>query len=95
MSLEREIDILGRTKRYMDEIAGFGLNNMGMLDETFMTKFKNNIEELRHLGFVQISDMMEKLAKTRDIKTYVQIEFILKNMQNYIYKFSYDLDEYN
>ncbi|MCT4545267.1 MAG: hypothetical protein N4A63_17175 [Vallitalea sp.] len=86
MALDREIDIIKRTKEYMDEIASFGVNNIERMDETFHSELENNIEELRRIGFVQISDMLERLLETRDIKTYIHIAFVLRGMQNNILK---------
>jgi hypothetical protein len=84
MSLDREIDTIKRTKQYMDEIASFGVNNLERMDKDFHSKLQKNIEELRLIGFVKISDMLERLMETKDIKTYVNIEFILIEMQKSI-----------
>jgi hypothetical protein len=84
MSLDREIDTIERTKQYMDEIASFGVNNMERMDKAFQSKLQKNIEELRLIGFVKISDMLKRLIETKDIKIYVNIEFILIEMQKSI-----------
>jgi transcriptional regulatory protein LevR len=86
MPLDREIDIIKRTKQYMDEIASFGVNNIDRMDKTFQSKLEKNIEELRRIGFVHISHMLERLVETKDIKIYVRIEFILIEMQKSIWK---------
>ncbi|MCT4607499.1 MAG: hypothetical protein N4A64_15595 [Marinisporobacter sp.] len=86
MAFDREIDIIKRTKEYMDEIASFGVSNIGRMDETFRGKLEKNIEELSHVGFVQMAHMMERLMETRDIKIYVYIGFVLREMQNNILK---------
>ncbi|MCT4686396.1 hypothetical protein [Vallitalea sp.] len=86
MPLDREIDIIKRTKQYMDEIASFGVNNIDRMDKTLQSKLEKNIEELRHIGFVQISHMLVRLVETKDIKIYVRIEFILIEMQKSIWK---------
>lgn len=86
MPLDREIDIIKTTKEYMDEIASFGVNNIDRMDKTFQSKLEKNIEQLRYIGFVQMSDMLERLVKTKDVKTYVCIELILIEMQKSIWK---------
>ncbi|MCT4565333.1 MAG: hypothetical protein N4A68_13600 [Maledivibacter sp.] len=86
MALDKATDIIKRTKKYMDEIASFGVNNMGRMDKTFQGKLEKNIDDLSRVGFVQISDMVERLMETRDIKTYVHIGFVLREMQNNILK---------
>ncbi|MCT4597759.1 MAG: hypothetical protein N4A50_07805 [Vallitalea sp.] len=86
MPLDREIDIIKRTKEHMDEIVSFGVNNIDRMDKVFQYNLEKNIKELRHIGFVQISDMLERLIETKDIKTYVCIELILIEMQKSIWK---------
>lgn len=86
MALDREIDIIKRTKEYMDEIASFGVKNIDRMDQTFKSKLEKNIEELSRVGFVSISEMARRLVDEKDVKTYVHIGFVLKEMQNNILK---------
>lgn len=86
MEFEREVELFKRTKLSMDELAGFGINNIEKMDGIFISGFKNNIVDLRNMGFVQISDIMERLLETGDIKDYIYIEFLLKSMENQLYK---------
>lgn len=86
MILEREVEIFKRTKECMDEIGGYGVENLGKLDEEFIFKFKNNMFDLRNMGFIHISDMMMKFLESGDIKDFIKIEFLLKSMENQLYK---------
>lgn len=86
MDLEREIDLLMQTKTYMTQIAGFGLDYINELDKEFKEGLTRHRDHLKRVGFIKLAGEIDTLLNTKDIKTYLRIEFLLKTLEEEIIK---------
>lgn len=86
MVIAKEIEILKQTKECISKIAALGVQNIEKMDMAEYKKYNQNIQNLRHIGYVQLADIMDRLIETKDVKLFVQIEFFIKSMEDYVYR---------